>query len=72
MGSVALVLLVLFFFTVGATFGGISLLILSKSRVPKSTAFGWGAALGPIGLVVATVVASKHAALARDSGEGAP
>ena len=42
-----------------AACGAVSMLMASRARIPKHVAFGWGAALGPIGVAVCAVVAAR-------------
>lgn len=66
MGSLAVVTVTVVMLMFGALCGALSLAILHRSSVPRTTAFAWGAALGPIGLVVAGLIASRNEASAPD------
>ena len=72
MGGAALATLSFIFFTIGAICGLVSMAVLAKTKVPRSTAFGWGAVLGPIGLVVAGSVAAKRSAASKSATQEIP
>jgi len=64
-GSIGLIAICLSCFVGGALCGLISMIILEKVEIGRLVAFGWGAALGPAGLVVAAVVAYRAAERAK-------
>jgi hypothetical protein len=58
MAEMALTTVTVMMLLAGLTCSGITRLILRKSVVPASAAAGWGAVLGPIGIVVASSIAA--------------
>ena len=61
MASAAVVLLTLFALACGGACGLITLLLARASGMARRTAFSWGAALGPLGIVVVVATATKNA-----------
>ena len=65
MGSLALAAVATGFLLVAGLMGLVTMLILMESGVPRLTAFGWGAALGPVGVIVSISIAMHRAKTAR-------
>lgn len=59
MGSLTIATVVVFFALLSALCGGVSLAVLQGTNVGRSTAYGWGAALGPIGVIVAVALRTR-------------
>jgi hypothetical protein len=59
MGSAAVVALLLCGFAGAGLMGLVALLVAMNSTLAPSTAFAWGATLGPIGVVTVIVVVTK-------------
>jgi hypothetical protein len=71
MGSFAVSAVVLVSALASAACGVVSLTVLRGAGLTRTVAFGWGASLGPIGIVVAAAIATRsratsgHAAVPR-------
>ena len=59
MGSIALAITCIACFMAAGLCGLLTWVILTSTPTPRLTAFGWGAALGPIGIIVAIVLVAR-------------
>ncbi|HAM22135.1 MAG TPA: hypothetical protein DCQ04_07660 [Actinobacteria bacterium] len=61
MGSVALAVMAVAFIAIGGLFGLVTTAVLAKTSISRGTAFGWGVALGPIGVAICIGIAARQA-----------
>jgi hypothetical protein len=69
MGAGGIAVAVTLAFLASATCGAVTLLMLRSTRLGRATSFGWGAALGPIGIAIAISVAAASKARPRPAPE---
>jgi hypothetical protein len=69
-GEAALIVGTLVCLVLGSICGLVTLVMLSETSVSKLTAFGWGAVLGPVGIVLAIAMISRSSGGTRLLGQG--
>ena len=72
-GGVALAVMAVSFLVIGGLFGLVTAAILSRTSISRWTAFGWGAALGPVGVAISIgIAASQSQTEAQHEVDGVP
>ncbi len=59
MGDLAIAVVTLAVLAIGLVMGLIAMVIAANSSLDRTVAFGWGAVLGPIGVIVVLVLVNR-------------